>query len=106
VTTRRLDPGPQPTDDVLVWTLVIPAGAIGAAAAIIDGYENAFQLRTYLGAPPGEHKAWVAPAFRRQAEELFADLSRRLGVRAVGPRPFGPGDLAAGTNLAAGADPP
>lgn len=90
----------QPEADVSVWTLTVPAGAVGFVAAICEGYENVLQLRTYVGAPPGEHVAWVAPAFEDVALKLFRELACRWGVKVDGPRRFGPADLTQGTGAA------
>ncbi len=87
---------PPAAGDVLVWELSLPAGAIGVVAAIGDGYEGALQLRAVEGGAPGDYMAWVAPAFVSEVEALLVHFAERFGVRVVGPRPFGPGDLAAG----------
>ena len=96
----RYKPPPAPREDVLVWDLEIPAPAEGAVVAVCDGYEGMLQLRSKMDGRAGAFAAWVAPAYRREAEALLAELASRYGVRAEEPRPFAEADLAAGMHLA------
>lgn len=101
-TERRRWPSPPAADeDILVWDLWLPAGAIGVVAALADGYEGAVQLRAIEDGAPGDYMAWVAPAFAGEIKDLLSYVAARFGVAVAGPRPFGPADLAAGIHLPA-----
>jgi len=93
---------PAAPDGVLVWDLTFPPAAVAAVVAICDGYEDMMILRSKKEAGPGQWAAWVVPAFRVEAAELWRALAARFGVTYAGPRPFAPADLAQGMDLRLG----